>query len=714
MKYKTRNKVPYVEQLLQNECGLCCVAMILRYYGSHDTLFSLRENTDVGRDGLQMSQLKKLLTIRGFETKVYRGDAEALNNVKCPAIIYWANNHYVVLEKIDGRKTVIVDPSIGRRRIDKKELEENFSGYVLTAEPGANFKKCEKQGSMWKDMFSNITINKPLFFKILLLSVITYFLTLAIPMGIQFLVDKAASNGSEILYVIPFVSLVFLLAYSLLLFMRGKGLIRLQAAIDVAMMKKTFMHLLKVPYKFFDIRSKGDLIFRLNSLQVIRDLISDRLIQGLIDFGAIAFITGYMLSKSLYLTAVTMVIFLVNVFFILYTRPYIKDANLREITENSKLQAFQVETVYSMLGIKTSGCEEEIYKNWENKYDRFLCKFIDRSKIVNIYSTVLNTIRTAGPIVVLFFGLYRFFHNEVTIGEVFAFYSLAGMFFSLGVSLSNAWNDFLLASSYVERFRDILQTRQEAVPENAVRRKIQGNITIRNFSFSYTKHSEKVLKNVSLDIRSGQKVAIVGPSGSGKTTLSKLILGLYPVDEGEIYYDGINMNEYDKQDLRRQIGIVPQDMYLFNKSILDNIRMNNEDIDLEQVRKAARIAQIADDIEQMPMKYHTMVSEMGLNLSGGQRQRIALARAIVNDPRIIILDEATSSLDSINEKKVSEYFRNKNCTCIVIAHRLSTIIDADMIYVMDNGEIVDCGTHYELMSRRGMYYSLYSAASKIS
>ncbi|NOV82731.1 ABC-type bacteriocin/lantibiotic exporter with double-glycine peptidase domain [Clostridium saccharobutylicum] len=230
-----------------------------------------------------------------------------------------------------------------------------------------------------------------------------------------------------------------------------------------------------------------------------------------------------------------------------------------------------------------------------------------------------------------------------------------------------------------------------------------------NVSFAYSSKSEKVIKNVSLNIERGQKVAIVGKSGSGKSTLAKLLVGLYSPTGGDILFDKIPLNKLDKKYLRRQLGIVPQDVSLFNKSIYENISMGRNDIDMDKIKKACEITQIAEEIESMPMGYHTIISEMGMNLSGGQRQRIVLARAILNEPKILILDEATSSLDYINEKQVSDYFKNIGCTRIVIAHRLSTIIDSDMIIVLDNGEILDYGSHMELLKRKGQYFKLYQA-----
>lgn len=200
----------------------------------------------------------------------------------------------------------------------------------------------------------------------------------------------------------------------------------------------------------------------------------------------------------------------------------------------------------------------------------------------------------------------------------------------------------------------------------------------------------------------------MGPSGSGKSTLSKILLGIYTPTAGKIYYDDLELEQFNKQKLRRQMGVVPQDINLFNNSILENIRMNKDDVDIEAVKRAAEVAQIRDEIESMPMGYYTVISDMGMNLSGGQRQRIALARAIISDPKVVILDEATSSLDSINEARVSHYFKSNGCTRVVIAHRLSTIIDSDIIYVMNEGRIVELGSHDQLMAQKGPYYQLYS------
>lgn len=710
MKIISRRNVPYVEQMQQTECGLCCVAMILRFYYSNETLTDLREYVESGRDGLKLSQLKELLEHRGFSSKIYKTTYKGISLVRHPAILFWRNEHFVILEKIVKSDIYIVDPAFGRKKITQEEFIENFSGYILAAEPTDKFVPSEKKPNVWITYVSILFEQKKLFITILIFSLISYLMTLSVPILIQKLIDNIIlENRTDLLSIVIVAVIAFVILLSIFSFAKGVKIVDLNIFLGKTLLDNTFSHLLKLPYKFFEVRTTGDLVYRLNSLQSVKNLLSDQLIQGMIDCGAVLIIICYMCLKSFFLTSIAIILFFINGFFILFSRKFIIEANQNEIVEASKMQAVQVESLISISGVKIAGIENEIYENWQDKLKDYLYRNKIKERILNKYNTLITILQTVSPFIILLSGAYQYFCRNISLGEVIAFYSLAGTFFSLCRTIFSTYNGYVLATTYLERVRDITQSEKEKDPDNPVLGEISGRIKLENVSFSYTKYSKDVVKNVSLEIQPGQKVAFVGTSGSGKSTLSKMLCGLYVPTLGSVYFDNINMQDYSKQYLRKQMGIVPQDITLFNKSIFENIRMNKPDITLDEVKKICSVVQIDQEIESMPMGYYTVISESGMNLSGGQRQRIALARALISNPKIIVLDEATSSLDAIKEAKISHYLSNAGCTRIVIAHRLSTIIDSDIIFVMENGSIIESGIHSELMELKGKYYQLYSS-----
>ena len=342
-------------------------------------------------------------------------------------------------------------------------------------------------------------------------------------------------------------------------------------------------------------------------------------------------------------------------------------------------------------------------------FDKYYEKSLYTEKIKNYIQSINAFLQFISPAILLIIGIYLANKSVISIGSIVAIYSLGNTFFGLSSSVLNLWTSFINSSVIFDRLVDIMKCDEESDEFDASETTLNGDIKLENVGFRYTKDSAQILDSINLTIKSGMKVAIVGKSGSGKSTLAKLLVGLYEPTNGNIYFDNVELKKWKKKVLRQQVGMVPQDITLFNNSIYDNIVMNRNNIGFEHVKKACELAQIRDEIEEMPMQYYTEISELGLNLSGGQRQRIALARAIVGKPKILLLDEATSSLDNINERKVSDEIKKMGATQIIIAHRLSTIMDADLIVVLEDGKIVEQGKHNDLIKNNGQYKELYSA-----
>lgn len=707
-------KVPYIEQMQQTECGLCCIAMLLRYYKSNETLSLIRNELTVGRDGLRLSDLQTYLNNRNFDTHIYRVTSNQISSLPLPAVAYWDKKHFVIVESINTKQAIIIDPAYGRLRLSIEEFNESYSGIMMTAEPTENFQPYSKKVNPWSHVLQCLKSKKKLLIRTFVISLLAYGVQMVAPLLIQVIIDGLMSNQASVnLDMCIMLAMGIFILYGMTSFMQQLSLTNFQIEIDKSLTKDTFHKLVSLPYSYFENRSNGDLLFRLSSLDIIRTLLSDHIISGVIQAGYSLAILIYLCNKSLLLAGITTSIFLVNGIFILFMRERIMEANQIQVVENTKLESVQTETIYSIFGIKTSGIEKDIWNNWNDRYVRSLKAYKEKGTILNIYSTIISLLQLVGPLIVLLFGIQQSLMNKITIGESVACYSLAASFIGTSLSLFNLWNDFMMASTYLDRIVDITTEPSEENPENPIPLAINGNIEFRNVSFAYSKKSNPVIDNLSFSIPKGSKFAIVGPSGSGKSTITKLLLGLYKPTSGAIYYEGINIDALDKTELRKQIGIIPQDMTLFNRSIGENIALNEEDYNLDEVMETAKIAQIHDEIMSMPMNYRTIISDMGGNLSGGQRQRIILARAIKNKPHLMIMDEATSSLDNVNEAKVSKYFKECGSTQVIIAHRMSTIIDADTILVLDKGKKAEIGTHEELMKQNGIYAELYKSRSSI-
>ncbi|GGW40043.1 peptidase domain-containing ABC transporter [Streptomyces caelestis] len=703
-------RVPTVTQVTQTECGLCSCVALLRYHGRAEELSTAREAMDAGRDGLSAQQLAQFLASRGMDVKAYRiKDVSALAKFTSPVILYWEDYHFVVLEKFDGTTAVVMDPAVGRRRIKRDELEAGFSDIALAAEPGPDFDRTRgKPLAEWRGIPLFAEGARKRIAMVALLSLSGYGAVLGIPMLTEWSVDRTArwSGLADLSQVIGMVLAVAVGWFALHL-VRVAVLSSLVALLGRHLMTHTFRKLLALPYRFFTTRQPGELLFRLNSVNSIRDLLSSRVAQGILDVGTLACVTVYLFVTEWRLGLIASGLFLLNAAYLVVTRVRVLEAVDAEIAHLSKSQSTQLDAIVSIPTIKMGGYADQFIEGWSTTYGQSLDAMKARMRLQQgRISGLTTTTQMFGPMVLLLASLYFVNHGQISLGAAIAVQAVSATYFALATSVFQTYTEFNEASRYLARLHDITDAPSE--PRGGSRTELGStSIRVEGVGFRYTKHSDPVLHDVSLDIAPGSRVALVGPSGSGKSTLGRIICGLYEPTEGTVRFGGRPMAEYDRDALRRAIGYIPQEVHLHNRTILENLTLG-QDISLEQVRAYCDSVGILDFLEELPMGLKTLVSEMGANFSGGQRQRLAIVRALLQRPRILVMDEATASLDTVNERRVTEIIQDIGATQVIIAHRLATIRSADRIYVFDGGRVVEQGTHEELLAARAVYADLYA------
>lgn len=699
------NKVPFIEQMSQTECGLACIASISSFYNKHVSLSELRDIAGNSRDGNSLYDLYKLAQYLQFDTHCYQTDISSLKSFKKPILLHWQGAHFVVLEKIKREIYYIVDPSSGRIKMSKKEMEENFTGYIMTMVPDYNF-EYRKEKSLWSS-YIRILAKYP--YNLIILFIFTLMLqsfVLITPMITQYIVDNI--NNQKSILKITFITLVIVFFYFIFNIIKNEFSISLLKKVDYNLSSNFFKKLLTLPYTFFSSRQSGDLLYRFSNLRAIRTVLSDNVMKLILDIILILVIYGYMLWKSIAMSLLLMVFIIIIYFFILILRPTIHEANRRELSQDTKLFSYQNEVTQGILDVKINGQEKETFNHWKKLYYTFIKSFIHKERIVGVMESTTSSFTFFLPVFILLFGVININDNKMTLGEVISFQTLSSYFVSTSTSIIYSIESFFQLKVYLRRIKDVTSEVSEKNLDNKGSFiNISGNIVLEQVSFKYSKFSSSVLNNINMVIKKGEKIGIVGESGAGKSTLAKIIMGLYIPSSGNVKYDSVNLNDLNKPHLRNQIGVVTQEPFLFNDSISENIKFNNDSISTEQIIEACKIAQIHEDIMNMPMGYQTILSENGSNLSGGQKQRLSIARALVKKPPVIILDEATNSLDTIKEKAIEDYLFSINCTRIIIAHRLSSVINSDRIFLIDNGEIVGEGTHQQLKKDNEKYKKLF-------
>jgi ATP-binding cassette subfamily B protein len=709
--WRTRRGIPVVQQLTEMDCSAACLAMVLGHHGRSVRLDELREVMGLDRDGATALAIVDAARHYGLRGRAVTLEIEDLHFLGCGAILHWEFKHFVVLDRVHRDAVDLIDPAFGRRRVPLEQFRKSFTGVALLFEPLADFSPGRTDAEPLRRYLRLLLGRTGQWSGILLMSLLLQALALSLPILTGALVDRVVPRADHHLLLILTVGLAVTVLFSFLgSVVRSQILLHLRIGMDAQMTMRFMEHLVALPYSFFQKRSAGDLLMRLNSNATIREILTSSAMSGVLDGALVSLYLLLLMTMNRAMGGLALGLGVLEVLVFLATRKRTRELMSQGLASQALCQSYQIEMLAGIETLKAMGSERRAAGHWSNLFVDTLNVSLARGRLDSWVDALLGTLRLGAPIAILLTGATLVLHGQLTLGTMLALNVLATAFLGPLGNLVGTAGQLQLLGSYIERLDDVVRAAPEQ-PAGKLRSAptLAGRIALENVSFRYGPSAPLVVRDVSLRVDPGQFVAIVGRSGSGKSTLASLLLALYPPSGGRILYDGLDLGVLEVHSVRQQFGIVTQRPYLFGATVRANIALSDPSLPLEQVVEAARLAQIHEEIMEMGLGYNTHLFDGGATLSGGQRQRIALARALVRRPAVLLLDEATSALDAITEVRVQEALAQLRCTRVVIAHRLSTIVDADLILVMDEGRIVERGVHRDLLARGGAYAELVAS-----
>lgn len=713
------NKYICVKQHDYKDCGVACLATVCAHYGLKIPIATIREMADTDLTGTTVYGIVKAANKLKLKARAVKVDDynDIFDEFTKPAIAHVVTNnntmHYVVIHKVDKDKIIVADPAEGIVTYNTEEFWEIWTGIIIILEPSSYFDVGDKTKGIYRKFFKAITNQKKMFISIVIASILTTILGMGGGFYFKILMDDVLPLNSKKSIGVLAVTMIGLGIFKVLMeFSRNILTMHMSNNIDVSILMGYYKHVINLPMNFFRRRQVGELTSRFADAINIREALSTASLTILIDTGMAIGGAVLLFSQNSLLFKLSFIPLIIYVFFIFVFKKPLEDGNKSFMENNSEFSSYLIESFQGVETIKTFNMENRTIREAESKFFKYINSLFKYNYAINIQSALKTSVQTIFSISVVWVGATLLISGQISIGVLLSFNILLMYFIGPIERLINLQPTIQSAVVAANRLGEILEIDLEksADEEKKISLKdLKGDIDFKNVGFRYGSKS-KVLSSLNLSIKSGEKIALVGASGSGKTTIARLLMSFYNVEEGEILIDNNNIMDLNKEYLRENIGYLSQDSFFFSGTIKDNLLFACPNASSEEIIEACYKANIDKVIDELPLRYETHLEENASNLSAGQRQRLAIARVLLRKPKILIMDEATSNLDSITEKDIGKTIEEctKNATTILIAHRLSTITNCDRIYVLEKGQVVESGTHTELINEKGEYYKLWN------
>ncbi len=714
---KGRAHVPVVMQMEALECGAASLAMVMAYYGKWVPLEQVRLDCGVSRDGSNAKNVLVAARSYGFEAQGYSCEVDALrDSIALPCIIHWNFNHFVVLDGFKGNYAYINDPARGEIKIRMEEFDKAFTGICLQITPGPDFKPGGKRKSTLEFAKKRLTGAGAAVAFVLLSTVIGYLFGIINPVFSRFFMDRLLTGENREL-LMPFLIIMLVMGFAqvVVAWVQAVYSLKINGKMAIVGSSSYMWKVLRMPMEFFTQRMAGDIMQRMGTNASIAATLVNTMTPLVLNTIMMFFYLFVMLRYSVMLTILGIVTIVLN---LLVSRVIsAKRVNITRVQmrDSGKLASATVSGIQMVETIKASGAENGYFQKWAGYQASVNAQSVKFEKLNHYLGMIPALLSSIADACVIILGVWLVMQGKFTLGMIMTFQGFLSSFMSPATTLISAGQTIQEMRTQMERVEDVMDYpidsyfSDEPLREDADYSKLTGRIELKNVTFGYSRLAEPLIKDFSMSMHPGSRVAFVGRSGCGKSTLSKLISGLYKPWSGEILFDGKPISEIDRGIFTGSVAVVDQDIVLFEDTIANNIKMWDESIEDFEMILAARDAQIYDDIMAREGGFSGKLTEDGKDLSGGQRQRLEIARVLAQDPSIIIMDEATSALDAKTEYELVKAVKDRGITCIVIAHRLSTIRDCDEIIVLDRGHVVERGTHDELYAKAGYYTELISS-----